>query len=45
MKEGGSNDGICKHSIFETEGSHEPLLFAAIPKNIPTVVVIVPWVR
>jgi len=44
-KEGGSREGTWRHSIFETDGSQDPLLFDAIPKNMPTVVVIVPCVR
>jgi len=42
MNEGGRSDGTCKHNILETEGSQDPRLFAAMPRNIPTVVVIVP---
>lgn len=45
VKEGGSNEGICKHNILEMDGSHVPLLLADMPKNIPTVVVMVPCVR
>ena len=39
INEGGSKDGICRHSILLDEGSHEPRLLAAIPGKIPAVVV------